>query len=255
MTRRFPKFLRRIPLRSQKPPSSFDYQLFIVFCFGMMPQMLLPINGIARCVLTAIWVGILVHFAIQHRQKHQWQWQGITLSTLLKSIGILIFGLWCISPVIASAANMSLVGQDWTPSHPIDPFSEIVHLFPELMMTKDPITSFCMIPCIGLIFFVLAELKIAYLSEEEFLKDCIKKNIPTVRSRVIPDLIEDQQPKSFIQALVNLFKLRPFLLNKEIGSVNIDFYLISSQDLQASFFILIIALVFFIFACFGLAQI
>lgn len=259
MPRRLQSFLRSFAdksSRSQKAPSSFDNQLFIVFFVGMMPQMLLPINGIARCALAAVWIAILVRFAIQHRQRHQWQWPGITTPALLKSVGTFIFGLWCIIPFIVSAANGFLLDKDWIPSHPLGAFSEIAHLFPELMMSKHPIIIFCLIPCIWLIFSIMAELKIAYLSEEEFLKDCRKRDFPVSHKKMETDKsIKESKSRSFFGSIINLFKNRPFILKKEFDAVRIDFYLISTQDLQANPGLIALTAVFFFFSLFGLVQI
>ena len=251
----FRSFLSLSP-RSQKPNSSFDYQLFLIFFFGMMPQMLLPINGITRCILTAVWVGILVRFAIQHRQKHYWQWQGITLSTLSKGIMVLIFWAGCIVPLIASTANGFLLDKDWAPSHPLAAFSEVAHLFPELMISRSPITTFCLIPCGWLIFSVMVELKIAYVSEEDFLKDCPKQDVARFRHRTATDsLVDEQSQKSFIGSIVSLFKARPFTLRREAESVSINFYLISIQDLQANPGLVAMGITFLFFSLFGTVQI
>ncbi|MEO0534467.1 MAG: hypothetical protein AAF215_11460 [Cyanobacteria bacterium P01_A01_bin.123] len=244
--------------QSRKNAASFDHKLFFTFFMGMGLQMLLPINGISRIVLAGLWAGILIKFAIQHRQKYRWQWQGLTPLNLFKSLGTLIFGLWCFIPYTVAAVDSFIYNQDLEITHPLTTnplkiFSEFIRILPDLLISKSPVVMFCIIPFFGLIFQMMVSLKIAYGSEGAFLDDCYQEQLPSVQyPKEMADFPESRSSESLIKKLIGFFTSRAFVVQKQSDSIRIEFYKISSQDLQENFAIICVPLMFFLFALYGL---
>ncbi len=222
----------------------------------MIVQMLLPINGIPKVILTIFWGGVLVNFAIRYRQKYQWQWQGLTSLNLLKAIGVFSVGLFGLVPFVMSVGYRFIDDKEWIPDYSWKIIPEAVRVFSALSISTSPIVTLCLIPFVWLIFYTLVMLKIAYLSEGKFLEDCQVKDISVSHHpQKMAELSGVKKSKSWIGTMDNFLTLRPFILQKNIDSVSIEFYKISSQDLQQNFAVLCMFLVFFLFSLYGLVQI
>ncbi len=222
---------------------------------GLFGQIVLPIHGLARLILIIPWCGLFLHFAIRHRQKHQWRWRGLTVLNLLKGLGILAFGLWCLAPmiVIASQDPWHLKELDSLP--PAEALLEAIRVFPEFLSSTNPLTSFCLVVLTGILFSILVSLRIAYMSEEEFLKDCSLQHHSTAgRTSQNPGETEGQTSKSLLGAIRTFFTVRPFILQKEPNCIRIEFHKISSQVLKAEFAQLCFLLFFFLLPIFGTFQ-
>jgi hypothetical protein len=62
----------------------------------------------------------------------------------------------------------------------------------------------------------------------------------------------NSQSKPFIATIVDYFTVRPFRSQKFSNSIQIDFYMVSSQDLQANLPVVEFALLFFVACIYGL---
>ncbi|MDX2212603.1 MAG: hypothetical protein SFY66_04860 [Oculatellaceae cyanobacterium bins.114] len=258
--------------------SSFDYQLLLTFLAGMVVQILLPGNGIMRIFLATFWAGILVRLAIQHRQKHQWQWQGLTPLNVLRSIGTLTFGLWCLASVIVELADEPIYNRKWIVNdylkvYSLEIFSEAFRILPSLLTSTSSSVSFILISFFWLIFCILVSLKVAYVSEEDFLKDCNQQNnfshqshrqILRFQSHKQILHLAQEKPRSLTKTITDFFTSRSFTLQKKPSFVRIEFYIVSSQDIQAIFesrdpqaniFTLISLTVMFLFSTYALIHI
>ena len=222
--------------------SSFDCQLLIVFIFGMFLQILLPINGIIRIILTVIFVGCLTHFAIRHRQHHQWEWIGVSKKNIFFSVVYCCFLLSLLGTAIANYFNSikSQYVEFW------DIFQAVINIIFELLTSNNPVITFILIVLGILIFQLLYIFKVVYLSEENFLKNCygVRINFDT----------HLEQPKTIFlwTKIANFFVSRPFIVQKEIDFIRIKFYKISSQKLKANSSTVSLFFLFFTFLIFGL---
>jgi hypothetical protein len=236
-------------------PDSFDSKLFFTFFIGMIVQMPLPINGIARFVLAIFWGGMLVQLSIQHRRYYQWHWRGISRLDLLKSLGVSGLQLCGLIFFIAAAITRFKHDRKWQPDYLFGELPEAIRLLPEFITSTSPLVSFLLLPCAGILFNTLIRLKVVYLAEEEFLNDCQNRQVALSQYRErVPDSSGNRRSQSFIKKITGFFTSRPFVVQKLPDAIRIEFYTISSQDLQANFALVGLLLLFFLFSSYGLVS-
>jgi hypothetical protein len=152
---------------------------------------------------------------------------------MLKSIGILTFGLWFLASAILEFSEEPTYSIKWTTNHFLEVFPEAIRVFPALLNSTSSLVSFLLIPCGWIIFQILVTLRIAYLSEQEFLKDCNQQNIFSHQPHRQILHSTQEKPRSLTKTVTDFFTSRSFTLQKKSGFVRIEFYIVSSQDIQA----------------------
>jgi hypothetical protein len=237
-----------------KKSSSFDTKLAFAFFLGLMIQISLPINGVIRIFFAMVVFGYLTKFAIKYREKYQWRWQGLTAFNLFRSFAILIFGCYWLSRYIVGVSKY-INHSKGILDNPLDVFQEAIHVLPALLASTDPAFVYCLIPCGWLIFYLLVSLKLAYLSEEEFLKDCLRKDTSIVLTpNQINKSYRNTQAKSIFVIARDFFTSRPFIVKKDLDSVRVEFFKISSQDIRVKSDFIIYMSIFSFFCIFGLSE-
>jgi hypothetical protein len=240
--------------QTQKKFSSFDSKLIFAFSLSLMIQIVLPINGVIRVFLAMVVFGYLTKFAIKHREKYQWNWQGLTAFNLFRSTGILVFGYYFLSRYIVGFSRY-INQSKGIQNNPLDIFQEAIRVLPALLASTDPMLVFCLILCGWLIFYLLVSLKIAYLSEEEFLKDCLRKDTSIVLTpHQIKKPFRNTYTKSRFAIAKDFFASRPFIVKKDSDSVKVEFFKISSQDIRVRLGFIIYMSIFSFFCIFGLSE-
>ena len=141
--------------------------------------------------------------------------------------------------------------QALTTINPIKTFPELIRILPDFFTSTSPVIIFCIVLFYGLIFRVMTDLRLAYLSEEDFLKDCNNENISITRPEIINHVSGLRQSKSPLKRLKDFFTVRAFVLQKHPNSIRIEFYKVSSQDLQANFSVPCMLLAFFLLSIYG----
>ena len=229
----------------QRKPDSRDYGLFVVFTVGTFIQMVLPVNGLIRCGLAIAWAGVLINSAMRHREYHQWQWQGTTKASLLKSILGALIGV-CFYPifVIRSVDHMRVDSVEWSPNTVLEYLTQTAQLFSQLLVSTEPIVGFLLIPIGWGVFMVLVNLKVAYLYDDDFQKDC--NEAQSSEQRKARSISISSRSANRIMA-ARFFYARPFILSKQRNLVRISFYKISSQDISENFFAVALSCLIFLF--------
>ncbi|MEL6606313.1 MAG: hypothetical protein AAFP20_24200 [Cyanobacteria bacterium J06614_10] len=229
----------------QRKPDSRDYGLFVVFTVGTFIQMVLPVNGLIRCGLAIAWAGVLINSAMKHREYHQWQWQGTTKASLLKSILGALIGV-CFYPifVIRSVDHMGVDSVEWSPNTILEYLTQTAQLFSQLLVSTEPLVGFLLIPIGWGIFMVLVNLKVAYLYDDDFQKDC--NEAQSSEQRKANSISISSRSANRIMA-ARFFYARPFVLSKQRNLVRISFYKISSQDISENVFAVAFSCLIFLF--------
>lgn len=101
----------------------------------------------------------------------------------------------------------------------------------------------------------MVSLKIAYDSEEAFLEDCCQNQFSSVYASKEADFPKSRSPESLVKRQTSFFTTRAFVVQKQSNSVEIEFYKISSQDLQENCATTCIVLAFSLSALYSLVAI
>jgi hypothetical protein len=240
---------------SNNPSLSFDQKLLAAFMVGTFLQIIIPINGICRISLIICLTGILIYLSLAHRRKYQWEWKGIKIANLgyaLPAIGFL--------GSIVQILNPNRLNISPKHSHLLKEMTLVFWgkdaNFLDFLMNNNILLNMCFVFCTicfaSGIFYCLAILGIVYTLESEFLKDCQNPDIDRpIGYRQVSTFLPKQQSYFSIRSITSFFTSRPFLVNKHPDQISIEFYKISSQDLRASWMILVIPLFFLVASVYG----
>ena len=247
----------------KKDLSSFDNKLITGFCFislfSLAVSVALSFGGMTTAITILLIAALFINLGIKHRIKHQWRWQGVKGKDLYKAIAlvpIFIFMLANISVSLFYGMNRDngRTEFNWQPDNHFNPFetiSEAIKIFPKFISSPEHsfyLGLFCLMSsCI--IFNLLVALKVTYLSEKEFIKDCQNPHVKADSSQRNSN--DRRQSNSLINRIVNYFLSRPFILNKQQDTVKITFSKVTTYDLKANFGLILFLFVFFIAAIYG----
>ena len=239
---------------SRKNPS-FDSKLFAVFAIGMVLQVMLPIGGISRLLLAVLWGGFLLRFAIEHRRKHQWQWRGFNLFNTLKSSCVIGLGTYfCLTAVHTfSKISSRRPRQSIEQLNIAETFSAGINALPALITgERNHLLSFLLIQVGTIGLYALVCLRIAYFSQDEFLKDCQRSQYDLIDPFPATQFTRSTESSPAIGGIASFFTSRPLIIEKTDDSVRVEFYKISAQDIQANFPLIAICLLFFCASLYGI---
>ncbi|PSB54562.1 hypothetical protein [Chamaesiphon polymorphus] len=240
---------------SHRKNPSFDSKLFTVFEIGTIAQVLLPIGGISRLVIAALWGGFLLQFAIAHRRKHQWQWRGCNFFNALQSLCVLGFGVYFCLTVVRSFSKISSsrTRQSIELLNITETFSAGINALPALITgERNHLLSFLLIHVGAILLYALVCLRIAYLSQDEFLKDCQQPQRDRVDPLSMQQFNGSIESSRSIGSIWSFFTSRPFIVEKTDDSVRVEFYKISDRDIQANFPLIGVCLLFFCASLYGI---
>jgi hypothetical protein len=240
---------------SRRKNPSFDSKLFAIFAIGMVLQVVLPIGGIYRLLLAALWGGFLLRFAIEHRRKHQWQWRGFNLFNALKSSCVLGLGAYfCLTAVHTfSKISSRRVRQSIEQLNITETFSTGINALPALITgERNHLLSFLLIQVGTIGLYALVCLRIAYFSQDEFLKDCQRSPYDLIDPVSVTPCTRSTESSHAIGGIASFFTSRPLIIEKTDDSVRIEFYKISTQDIQANLPLIGICLLFLCASLYGI---
>lgn len=195
----------------QKETSSFDYKL--MFCFSIISFIFLPISillslkGVTTATIILVIAGIFINLGIKHRIKHQWRWQGVKGTALYKAIGFTAIYIFMLPNLLVNLfygtnRDSGRIEFNWQPDNPFKTLSETIKIFSRFINSPEysiHFGFFCLM-VIGIIFNILFGWRVIYLSEKDFLKDCINPNSITNEPKL--NQTNSQSLNSWIEIIV-----------------------------------------------------